>query len=308
MKIKQHRSGFTLVELLVVIAIIGILIGMLLPAVQQVREAARRIQCGNNVRQLALGLMNYESAQMELPAGWMTESDDVLDEPGWGWSARILPFVEAGNLYQQIDFDSEIAADHNLDAINQNVPLFTCPSDPADDIIDLDVHIEGEHDHGDDDDDHEDEDGDDDDHEHDGPILAGRSNYSGVFGSNEIEDSPSDGNGIFFAGKEMKFGQISDGLSNTMLVGERRNDLGTISWVGVVDSVDEKFARIVGAADHPPNHPDGHFEDFRSYHTGGVNVVLGDGSVHFIIDEVNELEFQALATRAGGEVISGDVF
>ena len=307
MKIKQHRSGFTLVELLVVIAIIGILIGMLLPAVQQVREAARRIQCGNNVRQLALGLMNYESSHMELPPGWLTEDATVLDEPGWGWSARILPFVEAGNLYQQINFDLEVAADDNLVVINQGLPLFVCPSDPADTIIDLDVHIEGEHDH-DGDDDHEEEDGDDDEHEHDGPILAGRSNYSGVFGSNEIEDDPAGGNGMFYAGKEMKFGEVSDGLSNTMIVGERRNDVGTISWVGVVDSVDEKYARIVGSADHQPNHPDGHFEDFRSYHTGGVNVVLGDGSVHFIVDEVNELEFQALATRAGGEVISGDVF
>lgn len=89
------RKGFTLVELLVVIAIIGILIGMLLPAIQQVREAARRIQCGNNIRQLALGVMNFESAHMVFPDGWTANSENVSDSdaflPGWAWSAELLP-------------------------------------------------------------------------------------------------------------------------------------------------------------------------------------------------------------------------
>lgn len=309
MKIKQLRPAFTLVELLVVIAIIGILIGMLLPAVQQVREAARRISCGNNVRQLALGLMNYESAHMELPAGWLTEDASTLDEPGWGWSAQILPFVEAGNIYNQINLEVEILDDRHATAIAQSMPLFACPSDPAPRIINLDTHIEELEEegtnfasflNGDDDD--------EDSHAHEGPVFAGRSNYSGVFGSNEIEDDPTAGNGMFYAGKPVKFGQVADGLSNTMLVGERRNDLGTISWIGVVEGLDEKFARIVGSADHSPNSDEGHFEDFRSYHPGGINVVMGDGSVHFIENQISESTFQSMGTRAGGEVVSGDVF
>lgn len=89
-----------------------------------------------------------------------------------------------------------------------------------------------------------------------------------------------------------------------MIVGERRNDPGTISWVGVIPELEEAAARIVGSADHAPNAPDGHFEDFRSFHPGGINTVLGDGSVHFIANDVKEDLFQSLATRSGGEVAS----
>jgi prepilin-type N-terminal cleavage/methylation domain-containing protein len=99
----KTRNAFTLVELLVVIAIIGILIGMLLPAVQQVREAARRTDCGNKIRQLGLAIMNYESAHKALPPGWTANDPlDAASAPGWGWSAQILPFVEAGNVYSSV--------------------------------------------------------------------------------------------------------------------------------------------------------------------------------------------------------------
>ena len=96
----MRRRGFTLVELLVVIAIIGILIGMLLPAVQSVREAARRTSCANNLRQLALGMLTYESGQNSLPPGAMGDVDDEEgnDDDGWGWGALTLPYVEQGNL------------------------------------------------------------------------------------------------------------------------------------------------------------------------------------------------------------------
>ena len=96
----MRRRGFTLVELLVVIAIIGILIGMLLPAVQAVREAARRISCANKIHQIAIALHNYESAHMRFPYGW--KSDDSPADPGYGWMAYTLPFVEQDNI--QIDF------------------------------------------------------------------------------------------------------------------------------------------------------------------------------------------------------------
>ena len=104
MKKVRIRRGFTLVELLVVIAIIGILIGMLLPAVQMVREAARRTQCANNCRQMGLAVLNYESANMVFPPGWATGTiNDPLDEPGWGWAVPALPFMEQGNVFDQID-------------------------------------------------------------------------------------------------------------------------------------------------------------------------------------------------------------
>ncbi len=297
-KTNSSANGFTLVELLVVIAIIGILIGMLLPAVQQVREAARRISCANNMRQLGIALHNYESARIELPSGWTTADDTALGAPGWGWSAQILPFVEAGNVFKNLNMNVEIADHDHEEWISLEMPVFMCPSDPGATIVDLNGHIEeDDHDHFHDlvlDDDH--------DHDDDEPLLVGRSNYSGVFGSGEITESPSNGNGAFYANSELAFSKFTDGLSNTFLLGERRTDYGAISWVGVVDHVDEPFARIVGAADHAPNSLEGHFEDFRSYHPAGVNMVRGDASVQFLGDNISEATFQAMATRSGGEV------
>lgn len=303
----KNNRGFTLVELLVVIAIIGILVGMLLPAVQQVREAARRIQCANQCRQMGLAIMNYESAHMHFPSGWTAGENNALASTGWGWSAQVLPFLDQTNVSQGIDYSLAIDEEVNHDIIQSPMEIFLCPSDPTVDVLlNLNVHIEhGEHDH-DDDDDHDhlialQDDDHDDDHDHDHELWASRSNYSGCFGSSEIDDSPLNGNGIFYGNSRVTFGQISDGSSNTIMIGERLNTLGPISWVGVVPEVDEPFARIVAITDHSPNDPEMHFEDFRSGHGSGVNVTLADGSTHFIANTIEESVYQAYGTRAGGE-------
>lgn len=294
----KSKSGFTLVELLVVIAIIGILIGMLLPAVQQVRAAAHRSQCSNNSRQIGLAILNYESANQAFPAGWKTGiPGDALAEPGWGWSAHILPFLDAGNLQDQIDFRVAIDDSSHEETIQSVIPIFLCPSDPAESVLNFDEHVEhGEHSHlrfGPQD--HE--------HEHE-ELMVSRSNYSGVFGSTEIEDSPLKGNGVFFGNSGVELRDVTDGTSNTIMVGERSNELGPISWVGMVPEVDEPFARIVAVTDHSPNHPSGHFEDFRSHHATGINVTMVDGSTHFVNDNITESVFQALGSRSGGETVS----
>ena len=294
------RRGFTLVELLVVIAIIGILISMLLPAVQQVREAARRIQCANNVRQIGLAVLNYESAHMHFPSGWTTVSEfQPLEEPGWGWSAQILPFVEANNLYDQINFTLAVDDHDHEEVIETVVPVFLCPSDPADDVQNMNVHIEeDDHDHA-----IRDDDDDDDDHDHEGELWAARSNYSGMFGSGELEFL-GHGNGAFYANSEIPISDFRDGTSNTIMVGERTNDHGPISWVGLIPELDAPAARIVGAADHALGDDDGHLEDFGSNHPGGINTVLADGSTHFVSLDISLRVYQALATRKGGEVVS----
>ena len=290
-----HRRGFTLVELLVVIAIIGILIGMLLPAVQAVREATRRTQCANNVRQLSLSVLNYESAHRQFPPGWDSQSD-TDSTPGWGWSAIVLPFLEQDNLAAQIDFRSSITAPINQNVLETVIGGHLCPSDPDPEIVNLGqatpdpvgtsggsgTRIANQ------------------DSSADG-LMVSRGNYSGVFGNLEVNEDPFGGNGVFFGNSQIGHRNIRDGASNTMMIGERRNDQGAVTWLGVIEGIDEPFARAVGATDHSPNDPQGGFEDFRSYHTGGVNMGFADGSTQFLADSISESVFQALGSRAGGE-------
>lgn len=282
----SKRNAFTLVELLVVIAIIGILVGLLLPAVQAAREAARRIQCTNNVRQLGLATHNYESVYNRVPSGWV--SNGISGEPGWGWSAALLPFMEGNNLASRIDWRIVIEDAVHKDVRETVVATFSCPTDPFENVFEIGAESPVELHSVD-----------------DGTKLfpVSKSNYIGMFGTFELEDSPYRGDGMFYGNSKTKFRDVTDGLSNTLMVGERSGQLGGSLWQGNIPDAAEANARIVGVADHPPNSPAGHFEDFRSYHTGGANFMRADCSVQWLPQTIDEAVYKAMATRSGGETV-----
>ncbi len=277
-----HRA-FTLVELLVVIAIIGILVAMLLPAVQAAREAARASQCKNNLRQLGLALHQYHDVMKQCPAGWIADAPE--GEPGWGWNVALFPHMEQSNLEATISKHLPVADPANEAARRTVVPILLCASDGNDSKFQIAAAGGDEH------------------HVDEGTALfpIARSNYVGVFGTMEIEDSPSQSDGMFFHNSRTNFAKVKDGLSNTLVIGERQSDFGGSVWAGVISTANEPMARVVGVADHPPNHQDHHFEDFSSNHPAGVHFLVGDGSVARINNTIDETVYRALCTIKGGE-------
>ncbi|MFM8709337.1 MAG: DUF1559 domain-containing protein, partial [Planctomycetia bacterium] len=244
---KLSRTAFTLVELLVVIAIIGTLVGLLLPAVQSAREAARRTQCTNNLKQLGLALQNFHDARKTLPEGWLCDTDSsnphhAEEGRGWGWASRILPHMEENTLFQthiQPRLATSTGAIADLVAAGgpQETVIqgFLCPSDAGagKPTFFPGVAEEGEEEH-----EHEHPD------EHPGDNAYSRTNYVGMFGTNEWHDhddeansKPYDGNGMFYANSRMPFRHVSDGLIKTIMVGERDSRLGGSLWIGMVEGL-----------------------------------------------------------------------
>lgn len=300
----MQRKGFTLVELLVVIAIIGILIALLLPAVQAAREAARRMSCTNNLKQIGIALHNYHDTHKKLPIGWMgfnsSGQADFVGNPGWAWSTRILPFMEQQSLYDGlIDMNRPVADPANDRGRVAVVSTFICPSDVGNDVFDLKDAI---------------------DEETEGANVItklAKSNYPGVFGTQDIhavceQGEPGyngcQGNGIFHLNRSLAFRDITDGLSNTFLVGERWSKWVYSTWTGVVPGGWHAPARVVAIAsdEFPPNSEENvehQTHNFSSYHPAGTNFLLSDGHVQMITETIDLSVYAALCTRAGGEPI-----
>ena len=298
---QNRRRGFTLIELLVVIAIIAILIALLLPAVQQAREAARRTQCRNNLKQIGLALQNYNDTAGMFPPGWIGATNglpDMQGENGFGWATMILPMMDQGPLYNNLNFRTSIADPANIAQWQRALPAYRCPSDSSQELWELELETGGS-------------------------VEMPTANYVGSFGTEGIEDvcfvpdteDPMPppfqcrADGILSHNSRIAIRDITDGTSNTFLVGERRTNAAALpepwhsTWVGVYPEGHEAATRILGASDHTPNHPASHFDDFSSMHEGGAFFLLGDGAVRFIGENIDENLYKALATRSGNEIV-----
>jgi len=299
-----RRRGFTLVELLVVIAIIGILMSLLLPAVQAAREAARRMSCTNNLKQIGLALHLYHDTQRCLPMGWIafdpgTGKPHWYGEPGWGWAAKILPRMEQENLYKQkLDFDLPITDSANDEGRVAKIPTFRCPSDVGKSTFTLPgggtyLGSGGGY----------------------TPVDLATGNYIGVFGTLDYHEvcepgasgfNGCQGDGAFFLNQCVRFRDILDGLSQTLVAGERSSKWAPSTWVGMVTGGEHAAARITGIALFPPNseeEKEHYTHNFSSFHPSGTNFLSADGSVRMIPESIDRSVYHAICTRAAGDAV-----
>ncbi|MBN1590116.1 MAG: DUF1559 domain-containing protein [Pirellulales bacterium] len=297
---RQEIKGFTLVELLVVIAIIGVLVALLLPAVQAARAAARRVSCANNMKQIGLGLHLYHDTFQRLPAGWKgydpsTGQPHWFGQPGWAWSASILHYMEQQAVYDDlVHLDLPITDSSNAQARVLPISTFLCPSDPGERTFVLSgggIYVgSGSF----------------------SPVELARNNYLGVFGTLDLHvvcagGGDCVGNGSFFLNEGVTNRDIRDGLSQTFLVGERSSKWAPSTWVGMVSGGSHAPARVVGVGLFPPNselEEEQYSHNFSSFHPTGVHFLTADGAVHLISDEIDQTVYQAFCTRAGGEIVS----
>ncbi|HEY7424841.1 MAG TPA: DUF1559 domain-containing protein [Gemmataceae bacterium] len=295
---KRRRPGFTLIELLVVIAIIAILIGLLLPAVQKVREAAARSQCTNNLKQIGLAMHNYHDVYLQFPqkaAGVLLDTPhQITPDPSYSWHVFVLPFIEQGNLYNQINpnsiplktwFTNWSSGGQTL--FQTPVKTFVCPSDvPGGQGPYLNANRPWKS------------------QTSSPPAYTGLTNYVGNAGDGG--DNAGKETGVIVMDHFVRIGDITDGTSNTFLVGERDSLGGRWAglWIGMslTDGDAEVWEQAVagevwvqmmsgngGVVTGPGGALQGGAEPthaFGSLHTGGANFVFCDGSVHFIVQSI----------------------
>ncbi|NLX97821.1 MAG: DUF1559 domain-containing protein [Rhodopirellula sp.] len=282
----RHQSyrAFTLVELLVVIAIIGILIALLLPAVQAAREAARRTQCVNNLTQIILAVQNYDMAHRVYPPGTINDTGPIESLPQgyhYNWISQTLPYMEQFVTYRHIDFNVGVYHENNEQVRKVRMATLHCHSSPV------------------------------------GQRELGFSSYAACH--NHLEEPiDKDNHGIFFLNSAIHYEDITDGASHTIFIGEKEvDDQDTLGWMSGTRTtlrntgtpINEERAPRRGrrpAPEPPVDRGPLHVGGFESFHPGGANFAFGDGSVRFVSETIEPALLQQLADRADGELLMDD--
>lgn len=298
----RRITAFTLIELLVAIAIIAILIGLLLPAVQKVRDAAARTSCQNNLKQIGLALQGYHDANGHFPSGYVSGVTASGDDagPGWGWAAYILPYMEQQALFNQLTLSLPIEASQNATARIILVKSYLCPADVPPSTIQVGPCSDS------------------------GQLQSvtcaiAPASYTGCYG---VGEPGVEGDGVFFRNSQVAIGDVTDGTSQTLLGGERSLRYSDTSWVGAVtgannvpptgsplpveiDNASNFVLSHVGEMQAGAGQP-AEINNFSSNHAGGVTYVFVDGHVRFLTNAITYPNLAALATRSSGDVVSGD--
>lgn len=274
-----RNSGFTLVELLVVIAIIGILMAMLLPAVQQVREAARRTSCMNNVAQLAIAVHNYEFAHEHLPPGVINDKGPITsDEVGKdiGFFVLLLPYIEQYGIANSFDQEAGTYAPVNAPAREMVIPLLRCPSG----FDNFEVNLAG---------------------------TAGTAHYAGCHHHKEASID-TDNKGVLFLNSKIRFGQILDGSSNTILIGEKFVDSADLGWASGTRASLRNTGEFLNpgawqALNRGANDPVSFVGGFGANHNSIGVFGFADGSVLSLPSGISKTIFRNLGNRADGAMM-----
>jgi len=299
----RRRRGFTLIELLVVIAIIAVIVSLLLPAVQNAREAARRTQCRNNLKQIGVALHNYHTSHNVFPPGYVSGATWPATTNGWSWCAQLLPCLDQLPLYEKINFQLPVEDPANQAAVAVTIPSLICPSDQIGggtfSITDAVGNVVV-------------------------PAVAPMS-YAATVGDDASEADGPTGNGTFYRNSRTRISDIVDGTSTTVLAGERGWGFVNGTWSGAPNNGLVRAGAFnpwqFATASSPVftlvhnnwinilTDSDGGLDDFSSFHTGGVLLLFADGSVRFIANITTDgplrKAFWAMGTRAGREVVQG---
>ena len=285
----QHKAAFTILELLVTMAVISVLVGLVFPAVQQAREGARKLQCSNNLKQIGLALHSHHEVAGRLPCGW---TNAPSGRSAWGWATELLPMLEQSNLAATLQKKKDVYDQANGQVLRTQLSILLCPSDAGPPHFDLVSDV---------------------DHASSmqalnhtfsldvgpsSPLTLPRANYLGIFGNHDPDEGwQTPGTGTFIGNAAIRWRDLTRGLSNVAIIGERTARRLPSTWIGVALDGEDAVARLTAFADLGPNSPDADECEMDSRHPGGINVLFADGHVQHVSDHVDRNVYRTMARR-----------